>query len=252
MSTEDNSALWERHASWWITEFTDGADPEYVDQIVPLVVAEAGGPGLVLDLGCGDGQIARALVASGSMVVGVDPTQAQLAAARARGGGPAYARADAAELPLAAGSADKVVVCLVLEHVDALGDVAAEIARVLRPGGRLTLLLNHPLLQTPGSGWIDDQVIDPPEQYWRIGPYLVETESIEEVSKDVHIRFVHRPLSRYVNEFADRGLLVEAMTEPAPPESFLERAPEYRLAGTVPRLLHLRMVKTRSGYSGNQ
>jgi excinuclease ABC subunit C len=51
------------------------------------------------------------------------------------------------------------------------------------PGGRFLFFLNHPLLQTPNSGWIDDQVLDPPEQYWRIGPYLVEDETIEEVEK---------------------------------------------------------------------
>jgi hypothetical protein len=34
----------------------------------------------------------------------------------------------------------------------------------------------------------DDQVLDPPEQYWRIGPYLVEDETIEEVEKNVFIR----------------------------------------------------------------
>jgi hypothetical protein len=28
--------LWERNAAWWITGFTDGADPEYEEQILPL------------------------------------------------------------------------------------------------------------------------------------------------------------------------------------------------------------------------
>ena len=55
------------------------------------------------------------------------------------------------------------------------------------PGGRFCFFLNHPLLQTPNSGWIDDQLLDPPEQYWRIGAYLVEDETIEEVEKDVFI-----------------------------------------------------------------
>lgn len=246
MTPEDVAGLWERHARWWVEEFTDGADPEYVDQIIPLVVAEAGGPGLVLDLGCGDGQIARALVATGSTVLGADPTGAQLEVARLRGGGPVYVQAEASRLPCGAESVDRVVVCLVLEHVDDLAAVAGEISRVLRPDGSVTLLLNHPLLQTPGSGWVDDQILDPPEQYWRVGPYLVETESVEEVSKGVRIRFVHRPLSRYVNQFAAAGLVVTQMTEPAPPESFLERAPEYRLAGTVPRLLHLHLSKAGS------
>ena len=72
------------------------------------------------------------------------------------------------------------------------------------PGGRFCFFLNHPLLQTPNSGWIDDQILDPPEQYWRIGPYLVEDETIEEVEKDVFIPFIHRPLSRYVNALVRR------------------------------------------------
>jgi hypothetical protein len=114
---------------------------------------------------------------------------------------------------------------------------------VLRPGGRFAFFLNHPLLQTPGSGWIDDQMIDPPEQYWRIGPYLVEAETVEQVELGVYIRFVHRPLSRYVNALADHGLVLERMIEPAPPDGFLERAAEYAEAASIPRLLYLRLRK---------
>ncbi len=65
---------------------------------------------------------------------------------------------------------DAVVACLVFEHIDDVDEAIAEVARVLAPGGRFAFFLNHPLLQTPNSGWIDDQVLDPPEQYWRIGP----------------------------------------------------------------------------------
>ena len=42
------------------------------------------------------------------------------------------------------------------------------------------LMLNHPLLQTPGSGWIDDHILG--EQYWRVGPYLRDDHRSEEVS----------------------------------------------------------------------
>lgn len=237
-------SLWDEHADWWISGFTDGADPEYVDQIIPLVTAELGGARAVLDLGCGEGQIARALAATGATVTGVDPTWRNLTVATRRAGGPRYLSAEAARLPLRDASVDAAVACLVFEHVDDVDAAIAEVARVLRPGGTFAFLLNHPLLQTPGSGWIDDHLLDPPEQYWRIGPYLVETASVEEVSKNVFIRFVHRPLSRYVNALADRGLFVERMLEPSPPESFLERAGEYRLAHTVPRLLYLRCRKT--------
>ena len=233
--------LWEEHASWWIEGFTEGADPEYEDQIIPLAVAEQGGADRVLDLGCGDGQIARALVSSGVSVVGVDPTTNQIDVAAERAGGPVFAQAGAAVLPFSDGAFDGVIACLVFEHIDAVDAAIGEVARVLRPGGRFTFMLNHPLLQTPGSGWIDDHMVDPPEQYWRIGPYLVEAETVEQVELGVHIRFLHRPLSRYLNALAAVGLVLERMDEPAPPERFLAQAPEYFDAATVPRLLHLRL-----------
>jgi SAM-dependent methyltransferase len=142
-------------------------------------------------------------------------------------------------MPFADATFDAVVACLVFEHIEALHDAISEVARVLRHGGRFAFFLNHPILQTPGSGWIDDQILDPPEQYWRIGPYLVESIQLEEVNRDVFLPFVHRPLSRYVNAMADHGLVLRRMYEPAPPEGFLARASEYREAATIPRLLVL-------------
>ena len=103
-------------------------------------------------------------------MVGVDPTAAQVSVAAARGGGVRYGRAAVAALPFTSSAFDAVVACLVFEHVEDMDAGIAEVARVLRVGGRFAFFLNHPLLQTPNSGWIDDQVLDPPEQYWRIGP----------------------------------------------------------------------------------
>ncbi len=57
--------LWEAHADWWIDGFTEGADPEYVEQILPMALDELSGFGRVLDVGCGDGQISRILAAAG-------------------------------------------------------------------------------------------------------------------------------------------------------------------------------------------
>jgi hypothetical protein len=63
----------------------------------------------------------------------------------------------------------------------------------------------------------------------------------------VLVRFVHRPLSRYVNTLAANGLGVERMIEPPPPPGFLALAPEYEQAATVPRLMYLRSVKIAAG-----
>jgi SAM-dependent methyltransferase len=232
---------WETNAGWWQEGFTAGADPEYEEQIIPLAVECLAGACRVLDIGCGEGQIARVAkrLAGVEQVVGVDPTVAQVEVARERDGGVRYARAGAGALPFRGGSFDAAVACLVFEHIRDVDDAIAEVARVLEPGGRFAFFLNHPLLQTPNSGWIDDHVLDPPEQYWRIGPYLVEDETLEEVEKDVFLPFIHRPLSRYVNALADNGLTIVRMEEPAPPPGFLARAGEYAAAATIPRLLLL-------------
>ncbi|MEZ5168669.1 MAG: class I SAM-dependent methyltransferase, partial [Acidimicrobiales bacterium] len=127
---------WDDHADWWQREFTDGVDPEYVEQIIPLALHHLAGRQSILDVGTGEGQIARALAAEGAEVIGLDPTAAQVDVGRSRGGGPRYALAGAAALPVATASVDGVVVCLVLEHVDELDEALTEVARVLRPGGR--------------------------------------------------------------------------------------------------------------------
>jgi SAM-dependent methyltransferase len=234
---------WETHAGWWQDEFTDGADPEYEEQMLPIVAKQLRGATRVLDVGCGEGQVARHIKASvGSAVVGVDPSTNQLAVARERGGGVAYVRGSAGALPVRDGAFDAVVACLVFEHITDVDAALAEVARCLEPGGVFLFLLNHPLLQVPGSGWIDDQVLD--EQYWRVGPYLVEDVSLEEIAPGVMLPFVHRPLSRYVNRLAEVGLLIEHMEEPAPPPGFVARAPEYAESVTIPRLLVLRTVKS--------
>ncbi|MEI8322026.1 MAG: methyltransferase domain-containing protein [Actinomycetes bacterium] len=237
---------WEEHAQWWIDGFTGGVDPEYVEQIIPMALRELDGYARVLDVGCGEGQIARVLQSRTNMhshVVGVDPTQGQVDVAVERAVGEQYLRSGADALPFASGTFDAVLACLVFEHIDALDEAIGEVARVLRPGGRFSFFLNHPLLQTPNSGWIDDQMIDPPEQYWRVGSYLDEAITFEEVEPGVRVRFLHRPLSRYVNALAAHGLYLEAMFEPAPPAGFLARSADYVFAASIPRLLCLRLCK---------
>jgi SAM-dependent methyltransferase len=234
----ESGGPWERHAAWWQDEFTAGADPEYEEQILPLVAAHLAGSARVLEVGTGEGQLARAAAGTGaSLVVGADPSVAQLATAARRAGGPRYARAAAEALPFCDATFDAVVACLVFEHIDAVDAAIAEVARVLGAGGRFLFFLNHPLLQTPGSGWVDDQILG--EQYWRVGAYLVEDTVDEEVAPGVVLPFVHRPLSRYVNALVANGLVLERMAEPAPPAGFLARAVEYPDAAQIPRLLFL-------------
>jgi SAM-dependent methyltransferase len=234
----EEQPLWERHAKWWQQEFTNGADPEYEEQILPLVDRHLAGSRRVLDVGCGEGQVARRAAALGATATGVDPTRNQIAVARARGGGPHYGEATAEGLPFRDGAFDAVVMCLVIEHIEPIEPAISEMARVLEPGGRCLLLLNHPLLQTPGSGWIDDHILE--EQYWRVGPYIHDDGTLEQVAPGIDLPFMHRPLSRYVHVMGEVGLLIDDMDEPPPPPGFLAAAEEYRDAASIPRLMLIR------------
>jgi SAM-dependent methyltransferase len=236
-ASEERTDPWERHAGWWQERYTDGADAEYEEQVLPLVDEYLAGSTRVVDVGCGEGQVARRVAKLGAEVVGVDPTVAQVTVARERGGGPHYVLAKAEAMPLRDASFDAGLSCLVFEHLDPFEPAIAEVGRVLAPGARFMLFLNHPLLQAPGSGWVIDHILD--EQYWRVGPYLPDDHAMEEVAPGIDLPFMHRPLYRYVNELAAHGLFIERVEEPPPAPGFLARTPEYTDAATIPRLLLL-------------
>ncbi len=131
-----------------------------------------------------------------------------------------------------------MVLCLALEHIDAFEVAIREVARVIEPGGRFVLLLCHPLLQAPGSGWVDDRIVG--EHYWRVGAYLGDDTVVDNVAPGVDLVFIHRPLSRYVRAMGEAGLLIDDMEEPSPPAQFLADTWGYAEAATIPRVLLLR------------
>ncbi len=94
----------------------------------------------VLDLACGSGDLTAAAQAAGARVVGLDFSAGMLEAARARRLGDVVVRGDALALPLADGAMDAVVSGFALRNFVDLAAAFAEVARVLRPGGRLALL----------------------------------------------------------------------------------------------------------------
>lgn len=98
---------------------------------------------VVGDLGCGTGQASASLAPFVRRVIGVDGSASMLEVARERlAGAPnvEFRRGELEALPLAAGELDAAVLFLVLHHVAEPARGLAEVARALKPGGRLLVV----------------------------------------------------------------------------------------------------------------
>jgi demethylmenaquinone methyltransferase/2-methoxy-6-polyprenyl-1,4-benzoquinol methylase len=92
---------------------------------------------LVLDLACGTGDLCRELAAAGHRAAGFDFSRGMLRAARTDA---PLVEADILRLPVRDGAADGATCGFALRNVVSLDALFAEIARVVRPGGRISLL----------------------------------------------------------------------------------------------------------------
>jgi hypothetical protein len=105
----------------------------------------------VADIGCGDGALTRLMTRLGARVTGIEPSEKQLARARAAepAGDEDYLQGVAEELPLPDASLDIAVFFNSLHHVPVEHQTKAlrEAARALEPGGRLCVI--EPLAQGP-------------------------------------------------------------------------------------------------------
>jgi demethylmenaquinone methyltransferase/2-methoxy-6-polyprenyl-1,4-benzoquinol methylase len=93
--------------------------------------------GIILDVACGTGDLCRELGTAGYQPVGVDLSSGMLAHARTAA---PLLHGDALQLPIAAAAVDGAVSGFALRNFVALDPLFAELARVVRPGGRIALL----------------------------------------------------------------------------------------------------------------
>ncbi|MBN1652823.1 MAG: ubiquinone/menaquinone biosynthesis methyltransferase [Deltaproteobacteria bacterium] len=95
---------------------------------------------IVLDLGCGTGDLSLLSESIGATVIGIDFSTVMLRYAQARSINSSFIRANAANLPLADSSVSVVVSGFTLRNFVDLKAVLSEIRRVLIPTGRIALL----------------------------------------------------------------------------------------------------------------
>ncbi|KAB2809416.1 methyltransferase domain-containing protein [Pimelobacter simplex] len=158
----------------------------------------------VLDAGCGSGPLSAALRERGAVVAGFDLSSAMVALARRRLGDEADLRvADLAEpLPYPDAAFDDVVASLVLHYLEDWAGPLAELRRVLRPGGRLMVSVNHPILYP---------TLNPDGYYFDVVEFSYDAEH---AGHTVTYTNWHRPLQAMTDAFAAADFRVAAISEP--------------------------------------
>jgi SAM-dependent methyltransferase len=241
MSAADLRAAWEKHAAEWaLWAQTPGHDSYWHfhrDLFLELVPP----PGRrTLDLGCGEGRLARHLKALGHAVVGVDASAALVAAARDADPALEVHLANAAALPFDDAAFDLVVAFMSFQDLDDLDETVREAARVLEPGGRLCFAIVHPV----NSAGVFET--DEPESPFVIdGSYLDVSYYADELERGglaMTFTSAHRPLEAYTEALAGAGLLIERLREPPVPEHALAK-PSTRRWQRLPLFLHVRALK---------
>lgn len=220
---------WDASASAWIADMGETGDfsRRFVldgPMMARVSLALQAGAVDAVDIGCGEGRFCRMMRDAGLRVTGVEPTRALRETAAARDPGGRYLEAMAEALPMAGDSADLVVAYLTLIDIDGLEDAVAQMARVLRPGGRL-LIANLNSFSTAGE--------------WRGrtaggGSFVVDGYAearAEWVSwHGITIRNWHRPFQTYMQALLGQGLRLTHFEEPLPTGGDPARADRYRRA----------------------
>ncbi len=182
----------------------------------------------ILDAGCGSGPLFAALRDRGALMAGFDASSKMVELARRRlGDGADLQVADLdSPLPYPDGAFDDVVACLVLHYLEDWGPPLAELRRVLTPGGRLIVAVDHPFaivgLQREAGHKTDYFATSNRTEEWIFG------------SQTAQMSFWNRPLHAMTDAFTAAGFRISVISEPDPLPEARELFPEL---ATKPRFL---------------
>lgn len=215
------------HVAAWYDELIDRRRSDHHDEVIHPGAARLLGaePGVrILDVACGQGELARVLAQKGADVVGVDASPALIEMARERSPERLeFAIADARTLEgIEPASFDGAACVLALMNIDPIEPMLARLNEVLRPGGRAVFVVMHPAFRVPkASGWAwgehEGQTVQRRliERYLTpsAAPIVMNPGGASKGERTITTTSHHRPIGAIVAAIAGAGLVVDAMEE---------------------------------------
>jgi SAM-dependent methyltransferase len=225
----ENWVRWARtpnHDAYWY----------YRESFFDLVVPPPGRR--TIEIGCGEGRVARDLAARGHQVAAVDSSLTLVRYAREADAQSSYALADSAALPFYDREFDLAVAYNSLQVVADMPGTVREAARVLDHEGRFCICVSHPMADV--GSFVGDQ----PDAPFAIRPSYFERRRVEDTVQRDGLTMTFRgwtySLEDYAVAFKEAGLRMEAMREPWPSGA----PPRYERWRRVPMFLIIRAVKS--------
>lgn len=202
----------------------------------------------ILDLYCGAGYLSRRLAALGAKVTAVDNSDRLIGIAneitQRENDQIRYAVADPTDLSVIEDSSFDEIVCnMGLMVTRDLAGTIAELARLVKLGGRFIFSVLHPCFTMPDACWIKD--VDGKDMYKAVDDYFSENWWPSDMMSSIRSgekRIKHRTLSRYVNSLGARGFTVRRIIEPAPSPDVLVLKPHLDVYARVPVVLIVEAV----------
>lgn len=248
---------WGKVADWYQGYLSD--KDSYHSQVVApnlLRVMEIKPREKVLDLACGTGFFSELFHAQGAEVVGVDIGKELIALAQKNASKDITFIVSAAHTLTGVedNSIDKIACVLAIQNINEVQETIAECKRVLKPKGKVFLVMNHPAFRIPGnSAWQWDEAQK--KQYRRIDAYLSE-KAVEIVmhpgsKPDEKTISFHWSLQYYVKLARTHGFVISRLEEWISHKSS-EKGPrqqeEDRMRKEIPLFLLLELTQ-QEGYN---